>query len=287
MRGLVLTAMLLLLAACRAPQNHTQTAEGGTAARDHFELDYRVWLPPGYEREGERTYPLLVWFHGGGESEWGWGRAGGIGELMLERVGQGELEPFIVVSPSAGAFKPVMRTHEQLLVQQVLPEVRARYRVNGTTVAIGHSMGGLSALIVSLRNPQVFDAVVAASPFLFDTSPWDPLAQRRAYDATVGRQFTSFWREDVERNFGVERFFRQHDPFSLVRAGTDIGFKLLLTSSQDDPLGLYPHNFRLHALLTEYGLEHDWLVQNGVGHGTVEDPRVMNWLNEQALVATH
>ena len=49
-----------------------------------------------------------------------------------------------------------------------------------------------------------------------------------------------------------------------------------------DPLGLLKHNTHLNELMLANHIEHEWYVQKGVGHGTVEDPHLMDWLNEQA-----
>lgn len=282
MRELPLLLLALLLAGCLGSASERLNSEGSRVVDDWRTLDYRVWLPDGYDKDTTRSYPLLVWFHGGGETEWGWGRQGKIGELVAQRTEKGELQPFIVVSPSAGLFKPVMKAYERMLLEQLLPEVRRKYRVNGVTVAFGHSMGGLAALMVTMRHPEQFDAVAAASPFLFDTSPWHSEAEIASFDAKYGHRFTSRWRQNVADAFRKESEYRAHDPFSIARNGFRGGLKILLTSSEDDGLGLFPHNRMLHETFAQAGVEHEWIVQNGVGHGTVEDPRNMDWLNRQA-----
>ncbi|MBZ0135741.1 MAG: alpha/beta fold hydrolase [Planctomycetes bacterium] len=282
------TRMLLLLIAalsvgsCRLAVSEKLNHEGGSVCSNSLELDYRVWLPEGYE-DGAESYPLLVWFHGGGESEYGWGRKGRIGEIVHERVKRGELQPFIVVSPSYGAFAPVYRTGERLLLERVLPSVREKYRVNEVTVAFGHSMGGLSATMIALRHPEVFRAVVAASPFFFDSTPWDTPEQKTAYDSAYGDRFLARWRYEVGMKFDSRADFAGWDPFSLVRARQGpLGFDYLLTVGDKDSLGIYPHVQHFHEVLQEQGMEHEWYVQEGTGHGTVEALRLMDWLNDRA-----
>jgi enterochelin esterase-like enzyme len=226
---------------------------------------------------------VLVWFHGGGENELGWGRQGRIGGIVNKRVRRGELQPFIVVSPSAGKFKPLFRTYEELLVKRILPEVSQKYRTNGVYVGFGHSMGGLSALIVTLRNPDLFKAVVVASPFTFDTTPWDTREQQAAYAASYGDMFLHQYREEIAAQFRSLEKYEEWAPWSLLRKLKEpLPYELLLTVGDRDNLGLYTHNTHLHDVMADLGVRHEWYVQNGVGHGTVEDPYLMDWLNERA-----
>ncbi len=117
-------------------------------------LVYRVYLPPDYEQNPEKTYPLLVWFHGGGGSELTWGQRGGIAERLIEPMKTGELAPFIVLSPTAGETDVFRGESERALVEKVLPRVKREYRTNGVTVALGHSMGGLTGLSLARRHPE-------------------------------------------------------------------------------------------------------------------------------------
>jgi enterochelin esterase-like enzyme len=275
--------VLLLLAACRAPLVPDLTYEGGSVTDYNLTLDYAVWLPDGYENEPTRKYPVLVWFHGAGENELGWGREGRIGGIVHKRVRRGELQPFIIVSPSAGKFKPLLRTYEHLLIDKVLPDVARKYRTNGITVGFGHSMGGLSALIVALRNPTLFKAVVVASPFTFDTTPWDKPEDQAAYGEKYGDRFLHRYRQEIAERFASREKYDEWAPWSLVRAmNGPFPCELLVTVGDRDELGLLTHISHFHEVLVQKGIRHEWHIQANVGHGTVEDPRLMDWLNERA-----
>ena len=273
---------MVIVGGCRLPVSDALKHEGGSVTDFNMTVDYEVWLPEGYEKDTTREYPVLVWFHGGGENELGWGREGRIGTIVRDRVAKGAIQPFIVVSPSAGTFQPIFRTYDKLLVEYILPDVEKRYRTNGTTVGFGHSMGGLSALIVALKHPGLFKGVVVSSPFVYDTCPWDSAEQKAAFDSEYGGRFVRRWRYQVGMNFDSREEYDEWSPYSLLRSGVNPGCPLLLTVGDQDPLGLYANNMNLHEVMAAQNIEHEWYVQEGVGHGTVEDARLMDWLNEQA-----
>jgi enterochelin esterase-like enzyme len=279
----MLALAAVLLGACRAPMSEKLVSEFGHSGDDHRTLEYRVYLPPDYAKDTTRTYPLLVWFHGGGEDEDGWGRVGKIGEIVQDRELKGELSRFIVLAPSAGRFTPIWFGYEKRLIEETLPAVQKRYRTNGQVLAFGHSMGGLSLLMILLRNPGLFDAACIASPFVYDTSAWESKERRAWFQSTFpGTRFESEYRNNQRKYFDSAQDFAKRDPYSLIR---EIGMSsklppLLLTCGDRDNLGLWPHALHLHEVMRQAGIAHDWLPQKGVGHGTVEDPRLMDWLNE-------
>lgn len=287
---LLLVAVLgLFISACRAPMSERLVSEYGESGDDHRTVEYRVYLPPGYQKEPGKRYPLLVWFHGGGEDEDGWGRQGKIGELVDDRVRKGELQKFIVLAPSAGRFTPMWFGYEKRLLNETIPHVQKSYRTTDTVVAFGHSMGGLSLMMVGLRNPQAFDAMCVASPFVYDTSAWETPERRDWFEQTFGSSmFIRGYRQNQRKYFDEQSDFAKWDPMTLLREkGPSTTFPpILLTSGDRDNLGLWPHNLHLHKVMSEVGIAHDWLPQKDVGHGTVEAPEVMNWLDKQAARAS-
>jgi len=283
--ALALIAPALFITGCRTMLSEKIESRGHGVPLGEDTLVYRVYLPPNYEQNPEKTYPLLVWFHGGGGSELTWGKQGGIAEKLLEPMKTGELAPFIVLSPTAGETDVFRGESEKALVEKVLPRVQREYRTNGVTVALGHSMGGLNAMIVSLRNPQLFSAVAVASPFVFDTSPYDDKAALESFEKRFGAGWQGVYRRAVGSRFETRDEFASYDPFSRIRSGQKVPFELFLTSGTEDRFGLFKHNEYLHQTLKQSGVEHQWLVQQGVGHGTIANPEVYDWLQVQAQKA--
>ncbi|MCA8917911.1 MAG: prolyl oligopeptidase family serine peptidase [Planctomycetes bacterium] len=247
-------------------------------------LEYRVYLPPQYDAESNREFPLLVYFHGGGGSHRTWGQEGGLGERLIPKMQDGEFGPFIVLAPSVGRLDVIAGESERVLFDEVIPNVRTQYRVNDTTIAFGHSMGGLSAMMLSLRHPDVFDAVAAASPFAYDVSPFEPESEIEDFKQTYGNSFyLNRWQSGVAGKFGSEQEFDSYSPFEQIRhLDRPLPFRLFLTTGTEDPMGLYPQNRLLHEELERKGINHEFLVQEGVAHTTIGDPRLYQWINQQA-----
>lgn len=284
MKSLLLFFPVALLAGCTVTLSDNIASGYESIELPGQQLEYRVYLPPQYEIQPDREFPLLVYFHGGGGDHRTWGARRGLGERLIKRMESEEFGPFVVLAPSVGKFDVIAGESERVLFEQVIPDVRREYRVNNTTVAFGHSMGGLSAMMLGLRNPYAFDAVAAASPFAFDVSPFEPQSEIDAFKSKHGRSpFVNRWLNSVAGKFSTKQEFDAHSPFMQIRKFDGrLPFELFLTTGTEDYMGLYAQNQLLHEALESRGIEHEFLVQDGVSHSTIAEPRLYMWIDEQA-----
>jgi len=130
-----------------------------------------VWLPPGYDAEASRRYPVLYMSDGQNlfdprlASPWGdWG----VDSVMVAGVEAGLFQPAIVV----GVFNSSRRLREyspwhdaplyaRFLVEELIPRVNAEFRTltgPGNTFHMGSSMGGLLSYHLVKEHPDVFGA---------------------------------------------------------------------------------------------------------------------------------
>jgi predicted alpha/beta superfamily hydrolase len=138
-----------------------------------------VATPAGYEN-GERRFPTLVLLDAEDRDQFNAavanlrflvGRAA-IPQLILVGIVNGknrgyDLSPAAVDStgkrsPSAGGAKRFV----DFILQDVLPEVRSKYRTVPTTFLAGHSLGGLVALHAAVTR-RAFAGIIAMSPSLW------------------------------------------------------------------------------------------------------------------------
>jgi enterochelin esterase-like enzyme len=144
-----------------------------------------VYLPPSYGT-GDRRYPVVYFLPGFGEPVPYFARFGVfqgfvLGPSVDRLIAAGTIREMIVVIPNGvtvmgGSFyanSPVSGDWEDFIVQDLVGHVDRTYRTIPRADArgiAGHSMGGTGALHLGLRHPEVFAAIYALSPGLFDST---------------------------------------------------------------------------------------------------------------------
>jgi predicted alpha/beta superfamily hydrolase len=149
-----------------------------------------VYVPPGYERDAQRRYPVL-YMHDGqnlfdpstafGGNEW---RLDDTAEELIER---GAIEPLIIVgiyntgerriheytpTPDAKLGGGMADLYGKMLVNEIKPFIEKTYRILGgaeNTGMGGSSLGGLVTLHLGLQYPRTFGKLAVLSPSVW----WD------------------------------------------------------------------------------------------------------------------
>lgn len=148
--------------------------------------DVTVYLPPGYEREPDRRYPVLYMNDGQNlfddETAFVRGRTWKMGESADAAIAVGEVEPLIIVGiANAGERRLAEYTptrdwkmgggeadrYGRMLTDELLPYIAAHYRTRpgaASTGLGGSSLGALAALYLGLRHGDVFGRLAVLSP---------------------------------------------------------------------------------------------------------------------------
>jgi enterochelin esterase-like enzyme len=150
------------------------------------ERDVIVYVPPGYDRAGERSYPVL-YLHDGqnlfdGRTSFIKGRTWMVREHADAAIEAGEVEPLVIVGIyNTGDRRLAEYTHEynwqmgggeankygDLLTRELMPWIASQYRVRQdrqSTGMGGSSLGGLVTLYLGLRHAQHFGRLALLSP---------------------------------------------------------------------------------------------------------------------------
>lgn len=159
---------------------------------------YRLYVarPPGYD-EGDRRFPVLFLL----DAHYSFAIARNVVEHLVER---GDLPPVLVVAvgyatgPDSvrysgtteyrrnrtrdytptrsmeGGYGPEFQSlsggapeFARALREELIPFVERRFRVSDDRALVGHSYGGLFAVWIALRQPPLFDRILAVSPSLW------------------------------------------------------------------------------------------------------------------------
>jgi enterochelin esterase family protein len=165
------------------------------SARQKKMRRFVVYTPPGYDDgpeagsgseepvpAGARRYPVLVLLPGTPGDENDWTSGGGFAEVMFDNlIARREMAPMIVVMTAADALDRAgarrsdenLEEFEAILVREVLPLVKRRYRVsddpNAWAIA-GLSLGGEFGMHVGLKHPELFRTVASLSGSLVPSS---------------------------------------------------------------------------------------------------------------------
>jgi enterochelin esterase-like enzyme len=133
-------------------------------------IDFRVYLPPCYDQEPERRYPVLYLLHGQSYNDDQWDRLGA-DEAADQLIYSGEAAPFIIVMPRYRIwFQPDEHNFGIAMVEVLIPLVDQSYRTlperQGRAIG-GLSMGAAWALHLGFSQWELFGAIGLHSLALF------------------------------------------------------------------------------------------------------------------------
>jgi S-formylglutathione hydrolase FrmB len=231
-------------------------------------VPYCVVLPPSYDEEKTRRYPILYLLHGLGDNEQTLVHSGGM-NLVEDLWEQRELGEFLIVTPAGGASFYInshdgQRRYEDFFLQEFLPGVEKRYRAlsgRGSRGIAGISMGGYGALHIAFRHPQLFAGVGAHSAALIEKMPnisaqnSRQLSRLRVLGDAFGSPFDpAFW--------------NQNDPVTIARTANLAGLKIYFDCGSEDDYGFDSGALALDKLLTSRHIPHEFHLYSG-GHNWI------------------
>lgn len=149
-----------------------------------------VYLPPRYAAERDARYPVLYMPDGGLQEDFPHVaetvdtaiRAGEMRAMIVvgientqrrrDMTGPTEMESDRAIAPQVGGSA----TFRAFIAEELMPEVRRRYRSGGGDALVGESLAGLFVMETFFLQPDLFDTYVALSPSLW----WNGKALARA-----------------------------------------------------------------------------------------------------------
>ena len=187
-------------------------------------LDYLVYLPPCYDQQPERRYPVLYMIHGQNYNNDQWDRLG-IDESADTLIAEGQIPPLIIVLPRDRSWaQPTEDLFGQVIVDGLVPWIDSHYRTQPKRTQ--RAVGGLSrgagwAVHLGLSQWELFGAIGAHS-------------------------LPVFWTDTSH----VRQWLRDIPPDELPRIYLDIG--------ENDRPAILDSAIWFENLLTEERIPHEW-----------------------------
>jgi len=151
----------------------------GNLVNDPAERDVTVYLPPSYQSEPNRHFPVLYMLHGftDSDSQWfGWEDHWiNLHDILDQSLLEGNTKEMIVVMPNAyNRFKGSMYSSsatigdwETFVAKELVEYVDKHYRTLAKRESrglAGHSMGGYGTIRLGMKYPDVWSAIYLLSP---------------------------------------------------------------------------------------------------------------------------
>ncbi len=227
-------------------------------------VQYCALLPPSYDTEKMRRYPVLYYFHGLGDNEQSLVNLGGW-NLIEKLWASSRIGEFLIVTPNGGRGFYVnsqdgRQRYEDFLLQEFFPAIEKSYRVRAGRASRGiggTSMGGYGALRLAFLHPELFVSVTAHSPLLVESLPAgrsDPRAgwaQDSVLAGVFGRPVDlAHW----ERN----------NPLAIARRAAGLArLKIYFDCGRDDDYGFERGAEMLAKVLKFRGIAHQAHIYPG------------------------
>ena len=223
---------------------------------------YCVVLPPSFDSDKARHFPVLYFLHGLGDNEQFFVHSGAwnLTEDMREK---GELKEFLIATPDGGASfyinsRDGKERYEDFLLQEFFPFIERRYRVapgRGHRAIAGISMGGYGALHLAYRHPQLFTSVSAHSAALIEKLP-----------AFLGPAPNSPRSRVLGGVFGIppdQAYWDRNSPITLARTADLAGLKIYFDCGDQDDFGFEAGATALDKVLISRHIAHEFHIYPG------------------------
>jgi S-formylglutathione hydrolase FrmB len=232
----------------------------------HRAVAYCVMLPPSFDADKARHFPILYLLHGLGDNEQFFIHSGEW-NLVEDLRAKGELPDFLIATPDGRASfyinaKDGKERYEDFLVQEFLPFIEKRYRVSpgrANRAISGISMGGYGALHLAFRHPQLFSAVSAHSAALIEKLPvFLGGSNAQGTQANRSRLFAGVLGSPPDA-----AYWNQESPITLARAANLAGMKIYFDCGDQDDYGFEAGAAALDKVLTARHIAHEYHLYPG------------------------
>ncbi|MBL3549175.1 alpha/beta hydrolase-fold protein [Chryseobacterium sp. KMC2] len=154
----------------------------------HGTRNFKVYLPPNY---GSEKLPVLYLYHGTGEDITGWEKQGYILHILDNLFAENKAKKMIVVMDYGVALNPEQekmpdnyprtvlssKNLDKIVIQELIPYIEKKYKTSGKKAIAGLSRGSYQAMLIGVSHPEVFSAIGAFSPVIYEGTEAEPFKE--------------------------------------------------------------------------------------------------------------
>ena len=229
-------------------------------------VKYTTLIPAGAQASG---LPLLLLLHGGDGDN---GFLANFRSAIEAAWAAGEFAPCLVVTPSCDRslyldYFDGSQKWETFIVGELIPALRARYGLAAgpaRTVVSGISMGGLGALRLGLKHPDVFGGLAALEAGVEPALSFADVKARNAFQRAL---------PFIEERFGSpvdEACWQANNPANIAIARRDAivasGLQVYIEVGDLDMFHLDEGVEFMHRVLWDHGVAHEYRLVHGADH---------------------
>ena len=295
--------------------SYESTVLRGNPLDDPYTRDVIVYLPPEYSNSYSKGYVtvfLLAGFGGSGRSLLNFDPLGEDIESKINRLfSEGKCGPMILVMADCftkfGGNQYINSSatglYEDYIIKEIVPFIDENYNTSSHSV-MGKSSGGYGALMLGMRNPEVFQGLVDHSgdaAFEYCYLPDFPKALEAFRDNSPRKWLKEFWnkpnrhRKADEVALNVLAMAAHYSPNPDSELGVDLPFNADTGELLDDVwkrwlawdptkiIGKYSENLRkLKLIFIDCGTKDEFNLQWGarIIHSRLDDMRIRHHYEE-------
>jgi endo-1,4-beta-xylanase len=222
------------------------------------DVSYLIYLPPGYEAESEKRYPVLYWLHGRGGNQRG---TGNIAVDFDKSIREGTMPPLILVGVNGLSFGSYVdkfdgtQPVQSVIVNDLIPHIDQTYRTKSEREfrgIEGFSMGGAGAAKIGFKYPEKFGVVSILAGALHDLESYRL--------AGGGKSFKDLYSEN-------DAYYQANSPWELVKKNADkIRGRTQVRIAVGTADRLFDKNEGFHNLLDSLGIDHEYTTVPDAEH---------------------
>jgi len=195
-----------------------------------------VYLPPDYNKNQTKRYPVLYLQHGWGEDETAWSNQGHANLIMDNLIAEGKIKPFIIVMTygmtndiKIGGLKNFdIKPFQTVLIDELIPYIDNNFRTISDQkhrAMAGLSMGSMETKMITLANIDKFSYI---GLFSGASLSMDDVNKIPGFKDKVKLVFVSYGSKEIDWMIQRGRDFTGGDPRENVDALKKVGINSVL-----------------------------------------------------------